>query len=120
MADSILKLCAEIGEESWKQNDLKTAFIVAQIKVNTTCLEGETGEAIVQAHEMYDKAKDLKYSEGRALSLQAMGDTYMHAGLYALAAETFLAAEAELKDSNDVFIKLRLTNSANTYLSEDE
>lgn len=72
-----------------KQNDLKTAFIVAQIKVNTTCLEGETGEAIVQAHEMYDKAKDLKYSVGRALSLQAMGDTYMHAGLYALAAETF-------------------------------
>lgn len=115
--DSILKLCAEIGEESWKQNDLKIAFIVAQIKVNTTCLEGETGEAIVQAHEMYDKAKDLKYSEGRALSLQAMGDTYMHAGLYALAAETFLAAEAELKDSNDVFIKLRLTiQQIHTYL----
>ena len=107
--DSILMLCTEMEPESWKSEDYSTAFLIAQIKVNTTSLNGETGEAIVQAHGMYDKAKQLKSSEGRALSLQAIGDTYMHTGLYALAAETFEAAETELESSNDAFLKLRLT-----------
>lgn len=119
--DSILTLCTEIEPEYWKSKDYSTAFLIAQIKVNTTSLEGETGEAIVQAHEMYDKAKQLKSSEGRALSLQAIGDTYMHTGLYALAAETFVTAETELENSNDAFLKLRLTiQQIHTYLKMDK
>lgn len=119
--DSILMLCTEMEPESWKSEDYSTAFLIAQIKVNTTSLNGETGEAIVQAHGMYDKAKQLKSPEGRALSLQAIGDTYMHTGLYALAAETFEAAETELESSNDAFLKLRLTiQQVHTYLKMDK
>ena len=106
--DSILALCAEVEQEAWESEDWNTAFLAAQIKVNATCLKGGTGEAIVQAQEMYEKAKLLNSSRGRALSLQAIGDTYMHTGLYALAVETFLSAEAELQNNNDAFIKLRL------------
>lgn len=106
--DSLLTLCAEVEQEVWKSDNLNTAFLAAQIKVNATCLEGGTGEAIVQAQGMYEKAKQLNSSRGRALSLQAIGDTYLHTGLYALAVETFMAAETELNHNNDAFIKLRL------------
>ncbi|MBD3590141.1 HAMP domain-containing sensor histidine kinase [Bacteroides sp. GM023] len=75
----------------------------------------------VQAHGVNDKAKQLKSPEGRALSLQAIGDSYMHTGIYELAAETFEAAETELENSNDAFLKLRLTiQQIHTYLKMDK
>lgn len=75
----------------------------------------------VQAHGVNDKAKQLKSPEGRALSLQAIGDSYMQTGIYELAAETFVAAETELENSNDAFLKLRLTiQQIHTYLKMDK
>ena len=74
-----------------------------------------------QAHGVNDKAKQLKSPEGRALSLQAIGDSYMQTGIYELAAETFVAAETELENSNDAFLKLRLTiQQIHTYLKMDK
>lgn len=119
--DSILSLATEVGKEAWEAEDFDTAFLATQIKINALCMEGETGKAIVQAQEMYEKAKLLNHPQGRALSLQAIGDTYMHTGLYALAAETFEAAELELKDSDDAFIKLRLVvQQIHTYLKMND
>ena len=65
--DSILALCAEVEQEAWESEDWNTAFLAAQIKVNATCLKGGTGEAIVQAQEMYEKAKLLNSSRGKSL-----------------------------------------------------
>ncbi len=73
-------MCGGRTGSFWESEDWNTAFLAAQIKVNATCLKGGTGEAIVQAQEMYEKAKLLNSSRGRALSLQAIGDTYMHTG----------------------------------------
>ena len=106
--DSILSMCRQIGKAAWKSKDLKVAFLVSQIEVNTAGLNGETGRAIVQARELYEKAKELKFQQGRALALQAIGDSYMHTGLYKLAAETFEEAESELKKGDDNLIRLRL------------
>lgn len=104
----ILQLCRKMEAVARAQKDYENLFLIQQITVNSYCLKGDVGLAVSKAQEMYEESKKIKSSTGAALSLQAIGDTYMHSSQNKQAYETFKEAEQMLVSSDNNFLKVRL------------
>ena len=104
----ILRLCRKMEEWARVQKDYENLFLIQQIMVNSYCLKGDVGLAVSKAQEMYEESKKVKSDIGMALSLQAMGDTYMHSSQCKQAYETFKEAETMMANSDNNFLKVRL------------
>ena len=104
----ILDLCQKMEALALKQKDYENLFLIQQITVNSYCLKGDIGLAVNKAQQMYEEAKKLNFNVGIALSLQAIGGTYMHSDQYKQALATFEEAYKLIEKTNYSFIKIRL------------
>lgn len=106
--DSLLQLCRKLEVWARKHQHYDELFLIQQITVNSYCLKGDVGLALNKAQQMYDEAKKLNSDVGLVLSIQAIGDTYMHSTQTMQAFESFLEAEKMINVLDDNFIKTRL------------
>ena len=106
--DSIIQLAIQLESEALKKKDYNTYFKIAQIKVNAYCLKGDIGLATNEAKNLYERAKILKLNLGISLSLQAIGNTYMHSEQPIQALATFKEAEKILNKVNDNSLRIKL------------
>lgn len=111
--DSIIDLADRLEVEALGKKDYNTYFKIAQIKVNAYCLKGDIGLAANKAENLYKRAKALNLPIGIALSLQSMGNTYMHLEQFEQALAAFKEAEKLLDkdDNNPLLIRIYLHNA---------
>lgn len=119
--DKILKLCQKMETVLRNEEDYEYLFLVRQIAVNSYCLKGDVGLAVGRAQQMYEEAKRLKSEVGIALSIQAIGDTYMYSSRYTQAYEAFNEAKEILnkQDNNMLLIRLLTQQMHVCMLRED-
>lgn len=106
--DDLLQLCRKLEVWARKQQHHDELFLIQQISVNSYCLKGDVGLALNKAQQMYDEAKKLNSDVGIVLSIQAIGDTYMHSTQTNQAFESFLEAEKMIHAIDNNFVKIRL------------
>lgn len=108
--DSIIRLSTRLESEASKAGDFENYFRIGQIKVNSYCLKGDIGVATNEAELMYEHAQKMNSTIGIALSLQAIGSTYMSLDQMKQAFDAFVEAENRLKlyESDPVLIRLYL------------
>lgn len=106
--DSVIRLAIQLESQTLKKKDYETYFKIAQIKVNAYCLKGDIGLAINEAKYLYDRAKALNLNIGMSLSLQAIGNTYMHSDQFPQSLAAFLEAEKLLNNINNNPLRVRL------------
>lgn len=106
--DDIIRLCQQQEKQARLHQNDEELFLVQQIVVNAHCLDGNLGLAVNEAQKMYEEAKKLKSKIGIALSIQAIGDTYMYSTQYKQAYDAFNEAAQMLEDVDNDFIKVRL------------
>lgn len=106
--DSIISLCNAAKKEALGIQDYTTIFKAGQIEVNSHCLKGDLGLAIDKASEMYKEARRLNSSLGIALSIQALGNTYIYTNRYMQADSTFSEAYDVLRTIHDDDAEIRL------------
>lgn len=106
--DSIINLCNKLRNDYHQKEKQDTLFWIEQIAINSYCLKGDIGLAISKADQMYKDAKIKNNKFGIALSLQAIGDTYMHSNQYLQANQSFNEAEKAIAGFNVPFIKSKL------------
>lgn len=94
--DSIIRLSIRLESEASEAEDFENYFRIGQIKVNSYCLKGDIGVATNEAKLMYEHAQKMKSTIGIALSLQAIGGTYMSLDQFQQAFDTFMEAEKQL------------------------
>lgn len=95
--DSLIRLCVRLESQAINANDFDTYFKIGQLKVNAYCRKGDIGVAISEAKNLYERAKTLNSGLGIALSLQAIGNTYMDYEQPEQAFKTFVEAEKHLR-----------------------
>ncbi|MEG1564070.1 MAG: HAMP domain-containing sensor histidine kinase [Bacteroides sp.] len=113
--DSIIDLADRLEVEALGEKDYSTYFKIAQIKVNAFCLKGDIGLATDEAKRLYERARTLNLPVGIALSLQSIGNTYMHLEQFEQALAAFKEAEKLLSkgdtgDNNLLLIRIYLHN----------
>lgn len=113
--DTIIDFADRLEAEALEEKDYSTYFKTAQIKVNAYCLKGDIGLAADEAKHLYERAKALNLPVGLALSLQSMGNTYMHLEQFEQALSAFKEAEKLLSkgnksDNNPLLIRIYLHN----------
>lgn len=106
--DSIIKICSSLEHEYNSKENQDTLFWIEQIAVNALCLKGDIGLAINKANIMFENAKEKKNKLGLGLSLQAIGNTYMHSNQLKQAYESYNEAEKEIENLDVPFAKSRL------------
>lgn len=106
--DSIIDLADRLEIEALGEKDYNTYFKIAQIKVNAYCLKGDIGLAADGAENLYKRAKALNLPVGIALSLQSMGNTYMHLEQFEQALAAFKEAEKLLSEDNNNPLLIRI------------
>lgn len=108
--DSVIRLSTRLESEAYEAGNLENYFIIGQIKVNSYCLKGDIGLATNEAKIMYEYAQKVNSTIGIALSLQAIGDTYMNLDQLKQAFDTFIEAEKQLniRDSAPILVRLYL------------
>lgn len=106
--DSLINLSTHLESEALNRDDYDTYFKIGQIKVNAYCLKGDIGLAINEAKNLYERAKTLDLKLGTALSLQAIGNTYVYSNQPQQALSTFKEAEKQLNEINNNPLRVRL------------
>lgn len=97
--DSVLRVCrTHIDQSKIPRGDHTDKFKAEQLKVNVLCLKGEIDKGITVAREMYEEARKLNHSVGKALALQSIGATYMYTGQYKQAFASFSEVKSFLPD----------------------
>lgn len=105
--DSVISICKEVADWCTTHNNYTQKFQAEQVAVNALCLQGHIDEGIKMAKEMYETAKQLNHSLGKALALQAIGATYMYTGQYTQALATFSEARPTIFFEGDSEIQAR-------------
>lgn len=108
--DSIIRLSTRLESEASELEDFENYFRIGQIKVNSYCLKGDIGLATNEAKLMYEHAQKMNSTIGIALSLQAIGSTYMNLDQLKQAFDTFAEAENRLNlhESDPILVRLYL------------
>lgn len=106
--DSIIDLADQLEKDAFGEKDYSSYFKIAQIKVNAYCLKGDIGLAVDEAKKMYERAKALNLPVGIALSLQSMGNTFMHLEQFEQALAAFEEAEILLCESDNTPLLIRI------------
>lgn len=106
--DDVLRLCQAQESLAREQKDYENLFFIQQIIVNSYSLKGDIGLAVNKAQDMYKEAKSLNSELGLALSLQAIGDTYMNSNQEKQALNTFSEAYQILEKTKNSYLMLRL------------
>lgn len=104
----ILELCAQLEKRAYDMEDYDNMFRIQLMAVNSNCLNGKIGLALSKSQQMYEEAHRLNSDLGKALSVQAIGITYMHSNEVNQAYTTFVEAGELLKKVDDDFSKIRL------------
>lgn len=90
--DSIISVCKDLKAKYQNKEEKSVFYEILAIEINSLCLKGNMGLAINKANEMYEDANRNKAQLGIALSLQAQGETYLHASQLRQAQESFREA----------------------------
>lgn len=106
--DSIIRLSTRLEAETFQAGDNENYFRVSQIKINSYCLKGDIGVATNEAQALYEHAKKTDSTVGIALSLQAIGCTYLYLDQPKQAFDAFIEAEKQLNLYDSVPILVRL------------
>lgn len=99
--DSIIKWEKILEPELEQQQQYSLLFQLKHLTVQALITKGNISLAIDKANLMYQKAKDMNYAPGTALSLQAIGNTYQSSSAAVAAIESYEEAlEAARKIPN--------------------
>ena len=99
--DSIIKWEKILEPELEQQQQYSLLFQLKHLTVQALITKGNISLAIDKANLMYQKAKDMNYAPGTALSLQAIGNTYQSSSAAIAAIESYEEAlEAARKIPN--------------------
>lgn len=118
--------------EASKQYDL--LFHLKQLVAKAYANRGDITVAVDKAHIMYQKAKEMRYDKGIALSLRAMGDVYLTSNIQQQAIDSYEEAIRILNQSDDddlikvhilpnltlSLLKIEKIDEANVYLKQLE
>ena len=80
-ADSIILWEKELEPQLEKDKQYSTLFHLKQLVSGAYAIRGDITIAVDKAHIMYEKAKEMDYDKGIALSLRAIGDAYLGANM---------------------------------------
>ena len=100
-SDSIILLEKELETklEADKRYDL--LFYLKQLVARAYANRGDITVAVDKAHIMYQKAKEMEYDKGIALSLRAIGDVYLASNIQQQAIDSYEEAIRILDKSDD-------------------
>lgn len=133
-ADSIILWEKEIEPQLEKDKQYSTLFHLKQLVSGAYAIRGDITIAVDKAHIMYEKAKEMDYDKGIALSLRAIGDAYLGANMRQQAIDSYIEAFNVLNTLEDVdhlkihispnliltLLKIRETDKALVYLKQLE
>ena len=80
-ADSIILWEKELDPQLEKNKQYSSLFHLRQLVSSAYAIRGDITIAVDKAHTMYEKAKEMNYDKGIALSLRAIGDAYLGANM---------------------------------------
>lgn len=87
--DSIIAWEKQLSPELEEQQQYADLFQLHRLTVQALITEGNISLAIDKANLMYQKAKEMNYLLGIALSLQAIGNTYLNSSTPLAAIESY-------------------------------
>lgn len=133
-ADSIILWEKELDPQLEKNKQYSSLFHLRQLVSSAYAIRGDITIAVDKAHTMYEKAKEMNYDKGIALSLRAIGDAYLGANMRQQAIDSYTEALNILNTSEDAdhlkihifpnliltLLKIRDTDKALTYLKQFE
>lgn len=133
-ADSIILWEKELEPQLEKDKQYNTLFHLKQLVSGAYAIRGDITIAVDKAHIMYEKAKEMDYDKGIALSLRAIGDAYLGANMRQQAIDFYIEAFNVLNTLEDVdhlkihispnliltLLKIRETDKALVYLKQLE
>ncbi|WP_323674039.1 ATP-binding protein [Bacteroides sp. CG01] len=133
-ADSIILWEKELDPQLEKNKQYSSLFHLRQLVSSAYAIRGDITIAVDKAHTMYEKAKEMNYDKGIALSLRAIGDAYLGANMRQQAIDSYTEASNILNTSEDAdhlkihifpnliltLLKIRDTDKALTYLKQFE
>lgn len=91
-ADSIILWEKELEPQLEKDKQYSTLFHLKQLVSGAYAIRGDITIAVDKAHIMYEKAKEMDYDKGIALSLRAIGDAYLGANMRQKAIDFYIEA----------------------------
>lgn len=91
-ADSIILWEKELEPQLEKDKQYSTLFHLKQLVSGAYAIRGDITIAVDKAHIMYEKAKEMDYDKGIALSLRAIGDAYLSANMRQQAIDFYIEA----------------------------
>lgn len=91
-ADSIILWEKELEPQLEKDKQYSTLFHLKQLVSGAYAIRGDITIAVDKAHIMYEKAKEMDYDKGIALSLRAIGDAYLGANMRQQAIDFYIEA----------------------------
>lgn len=91
-ADSIILWEKELEPQLEKDKQYSTLFHLKQLVSGAYAIRGDITIAVDKAHIMYEKAKEIDYDKGIALSLRAIGDAYLGANMRQQAIDFYIEA----------------------------
>ena len=91
-ADSIILWEKELEPQLEKDKQYSTLFHLKQLVSGAYAIRGDITIAVDKAHIMYEKAKEMDYDKGIALSLRAIGDAYLGENMRQQAIDFYIEA----------------------------
>ncbi len=99
--DSIILWEKELEPQLEKEKQYDVLFYLKQLVASAYATRGDITLAVDKAHVMYERAKEMGYDKGIALSLRAIGDTYLASNMEQQAADAYKEALQILKSGNN-------------------
>lgn len=100
-SDSIIAWEKELEPQLEKSRQYNLLFHLKQLVARAYATRGDITVAVDRAQIMYEKAKEMNYDKGVALSLCAIGDVYLESNIQQQAIDSYEEALRILNQSNN-------------------
>lgn len=107
-SDSIILWEKELEPQLEREKQYDILFHLKQLVASAYATRGDITVAVDKAHIMYEKAKKMRYDEGIALSLRAIGDAYLGSNMEQQAVDAYKEAMQILKSSDTDQLKMHI------------
>ncbi|HEY5571063.1 MAG TPA: ATP-binding protein [Bacteroidales bacterium] len=106
-SDSVFALSRKMTKTLENNGSRRALFELKRLEVLAYIVKGQMNVGIEKAQSMYNLAQSKNYQTGIAISIRAIGDTYMYSGLIPQARESYIESYNIMKEISEAKIFLK-------------
>ncbi len=106
-SDSVFALSRKMTSTFENNGSRRALFELKRLEVLSYIVKGQLNVAIEKTQSMYNLAQSKSYQTGIAISIRAIGDTYLYSGLIPQARESYIEAYNIMKEISEAKIFLK-------------